>query len=389
MPELAWLPTALAALVLAVWLAALIELARGARAIGRLADADPATLPEPAPRLTVAVAARDEERQIGAAMRSVLALDYPALEVIAVDDRSTDRTGAILDALAAADPRLRVVHVAELPAGWLGKNHALHLAGQAARGEWVLFTDADVHFAPDALRRAVACAEAGGLDHLVVGPRLTGGTPLLKAMLAFFALSFALNTRPWRAEDPARPEHCGIGAFNLVRRRALEAIGFHSRLPLRPDDDLKLGKLIKQSGLRQRFVGGGDAVQVEWYRTAGEMVRGLEKNAFPFLEYSVPWTLAALAWLALTVLWPLAGLLTATGAERALHGATVALSAALFVAAGVRSAALPAWAGLGYPLGALLMFVTVLNSMWRTLAQGGVVWRGTLYPLAALKANRV
>ena len=282
-----------------------------------------------------------------------------------------------------------MVHVTALPAGWLGKNHALHQAGQAATGEWVLFTDADVHFEPDALRRAVAFAEARALDHLVVGPRLTGGTALLKVMLAFFALTFALNTRPWRAADPARREHCGVGAFNLVRRRALDAIGHFARIPLRPDDDLKLGKLIKRSGLRQQFLDGGTAVQVEWYSTAPEMVRGLEKNSFPFLDYSVPWTLAALGWLVLTVLWPLVGLATGDGWAQALHGATVALTATLFVIAGVRTAGLPVWAGLGYPLGALLMSVTVLNSMVRTLAQGGVVWRGTLYPLAALKANRV
>ncbi len=380
---------ALAVAVLAVWLAALVELARGARQVEQLGDQDPAAPADPAPRLSIVVPARDEERHIEQAMRSVLALELPALEVIAVDDRSSDRTGAILDALAAADPRLRVVHVSALPPGWLGKNHALHLAGQAATGDWVLFTDADVFFAPDALRRALAHAERAGLDHLVVGPRLVGGTPLLKVMLACFALSFALSLRPWRAADPARAEHIGIGAFNLVRRRTLAAIGFHARLPLRPDDDLKLGKLIKQSGGRQRFVAGGDLVQVEWYRTAAEMVRGLEKNAFPFLDYSVPRTLAAVAFLLLTVLGPLFGLLTTTGLAFASHAASVALTLALTAAAGRRSAGLSPWAGFGYPLGALLMAVTVLNSMGRTLRRGGVVWRGTLYPLAALKANRV
>jgi len=383
------LTTALAVAVLALWLAALAELIQGGRRVEHLGDFDPAALADPAPRLSIVVAARDEERHIERAMRSVLALEWPALEVIAVDDRSSDRTGAILDALAAADPRLRVVHVSALPAGWLGKNHALHLAGQAATGDWVLFTDADVMFAPDALRRALALAERQSLDHLVVGPRIIGGTPLLKVMLVCFALSFALSMRPWRAADPARAEHIGIGAFNLVRRRTLEAIGFHSRLPLRPDDDLKLGKLIKQSGARQRFVAGGELVQVEWYRTAGEMVRGLEKNAFPFLDYSVPRTLAAIAALLLTVLGPLVGLATTSGAAWACHAASVALTLVLMVAAAIRSAGLPPWAALGYPLGALLMAVTVLNSMWRTLAQGGVIWRGTLYPLAAMKANKV
>lgn len=383
------IPLGLAAFTFAVWTVAAVELTRGRARLRRLRDADPATLPRPAPKVSVVVAARDEELHLREAMRSVLALVYPALEIVAVDDRSTDRTGAVLDELAATDPRLRVIHVTELPAGWLGKNHALHLAAQAADGEWVLFTDADVFLAPDTLDRAVAFAEAERLDHLVLGPRPIGGTLGMRTLLSFFALGFALDTRPWRAREPGRPEHTGIGAFNLVRRRVLAELGFHARLPLRPDDDIKLGKLIKDTGHRQEFMEGGDAVTVEWYRSAGEMIKGLEKNSFPFLDYSVARTLGAIVATAVVVHGPLLGLFLTSGWAFALNLGAVAIAIALAGATAVRTLSLPPWLALGYPLGALLMMVTIANSMVVTLAQGGVRWRGTLYPLAALKANRV
>ena len=135
-------------------------------------------LPQPAtwPLVSMIIPARDEGEKIDAALRSVLAVDYPNLEIIAVDDRSRDETGRVMDRLAAEDPRLRVIHIETLPDGWLGKNHAMHVAAQAARGEFLLFTDGDVMFAPDALRRAVAYAEHTRIDHLCLSPNLVPGS---------------------------------------------------------------------------------------------------------------------------------------------------------------------------------------------------------------------
>ena len=379
----------LAVITLTAWALATIELVLGSTRLRRLADTDPGALPNPAPRVSVVVAARDEERHLASAMRALLAVDYPALEIIAVNDRSTDRTGAILDEIAVADTRLRVIHVHELPVGWLGKNHAMHVAAQTATGEWILFTDADVFFAPDTLRRALALAVSTPLDHLVLSPRTTGGTVLMRAFLGIFALAFALNMRPWRAREAGRSEHIGVGAFNLVRKDTLAALGFLKRIRLRPDDDMKLGKIIKQAGGRQEFVDAGDAIQLEWYRTTGEMVHGLEKNSFPFLDYSVPRTLAAVAAVVLLMLWPLFALAVVSGIAFWCNLASVLLTLLLVAASMARGLALSPLYALGYPLGALLMMVTITNSMLRTLVQGGVRWRGTLYPLAELKANRV
>lgn len=385
--------TLLSLAILAVWLFMVSELLLGRLGLARAGDMDPAALPWPVPSVSVIVAARDEAEHLGAAMRTLLALDYPSnrgeFEVIAVDDRSSDGTGAILDALAASDSRLKVLHVTELPPGWLGKNHALHRGAALARGDWLLFTDADCYLAPDLLRRAVGHAERGGLDHLVLGPTPTGGSPLMRVLLAYFALAFALSTRPWRAADPRRKEHIGIGAFNLVRARVLRALGGFERIRLRPDDDIKLGKLIKQAGHRQAFAEGSGLITVPWYSTARGMIKGLEKNAFPYLDYSVALTLGAILLMLTLNLLPWLLLPFVHGLAFACTLTVVLLSVVVCAAAAVRTLGLPAWYGLAFPLGALLMALAIVNSMWRVLRDGGVRWRGTLYPLAELRANRV
>ena len=374
--------------ILALWSRAVLELHYGGARVRRLADVDAATLPDPAPRVTVVIAARDEERHLASAMRSVLALDYPALEVIAVDDRSTDRTGTVLDQLATADPRLRVIHVRDLPAGWLGKTHALHVAAQAAAGEWVLFTDADVFFAPDTLRRALALAVHTPLDHLVLGPRTTGGTVVMRLLLGFFALGFALSTRPWRAREADRSEHIGIGAFNLVRADVYRAVGGHSRIAMRPDDDIKLGKIIKDAGYAQEMLFGRGLMSVEWYPSLGALARGLEKNSLAGVDYSVAAMLAGTLAQLVFFVWPFAALAVTTGAALALNAAACAVLLSTYVVTAHLVGA-PRWYAMGFPVMAVIFVGILWRATFITLHDGGITWRGTRYPLAALKANRV
>src|SRR5436305_10170302 len=156
-------------------------------------------LPAPAancPRISLLFAARDEEEKLPAALATLMEIDYPELEVVAVDDRSQDATGRILDEFAAAHPRLRVVHVDTLPEGWLGKPHGLQKAYEASSGEWLLFTDADVRFKPDVLRRAVSLVKGRKLDHL----SLLGDLDMVgfweKVLITFFGVGFHLGTNP-------------------------------------------------------------------------------------------------------------------------------------------------------------------------------------------------
>jgi cellulose synthase/poly-beta-1,6-N-acetylglucosamine synthase-like glycosyltransferase len=364
-----------------------LRLARHARSIPRLPDA--ALLPAADwPRLSVIAPARNEEQGVRAAVESLVRQDYPALELVVVDDRSTDRTGAILAALTEEHPgRLRVVTVTELPDGWLGKNHALWLGACQSAGSWLLFTDADVVFDPTCLRRAVAYAEARKLDHLTMSPKLLARGYWLNAFVNFFLYAFTVFIRPDLANDPKTRVGIGVGAFNLIRRSAYERIGTHEAISLRPDDDMKLGKRVKLAGLRQRVLNGADVLSVRWYATLGEAIRGLEKNSFAGAEYRAPVALGMVAVLAGTLAAPWALVWMAHGWTRRLLAATVATQTLTYIGANWLNQRpilryLPS-----FPFTALLFCYVALRSTWLTLRQGGVRWRDTLYPLAELRAQ--
>ncbi len=377
---------ALAVLTLLLWLGAAWEMIRGNRRLRRLA-----TLPMPGvtswPRVSLVFTARNEGRTVGAAVPTMLGLDYPDLELIAINDRSEDNTGAELDKLAAADPRLKVIHVKELPPGWLGKTHGLQRGGEQASGEWILFTDADVHFQPGVLRRAVAHARANNLDHLAAVPELTGHGPVLGICVGAFSLIFALFLRPWRVPDPRSPCHGGVGAFNLVRTSTYRKLGGHKPLHYRPDDDIKLGKLMKAGGWSEMVLGAG-AISVAWYATVGELVRGLTKNAFAGTDYRIWLMLGAVAAHLIFFVWPVAALGLAAGLAQGLYLAAVVIMLGVAVD-NQRFAGGRWWHGLFFPAGLLVLDYILLRSMVVTLWQRGIIWRGTHYPLRELKANRL
>lgn len=248
------LTSALVALASAAWLAMAVDWFRGVRRVPVLHETGRDQSPlDHYPSVSVIVPARDEGDTIETALRSVLAQDYPGhLEVVAVDDRSTDGTGAILSRLASERPEtMRVIPVHELPDGWLGKNHALYLGAREAGGDWLLFTDADVRFSAGCLTDAVGYAAREGLDHLTLAPEIVSRGVALKSFVAAFSLVFEVTQRPWRASDPRAREAVGVGSFNLVRREAYLRAGTHRPIRMRPDDDMRLGRLLKEAGFRQ------------------------------------------------------------------------------------------------------------------------------------------
>ncbi len=377
----------LAAFTFTLWLVLAGVMMRGNRWMKWLASLD-ATVPLKWPRVTVIFAARNEGRTVGAAVPTMLTLDYPDLELIAVNDRSEDDTGATLDRLATTDPRLRVFHVRELPAGWIGKNHALHRGAAVATGEWILFTDADIHFAPDALRRAVAYAEAQQLDLLAAVPQLNEHGHWLGICVNAFSFLFTMGIRPWRIPDPRTRAHGSVGAFGLVRVAKYRALGGHEPLRLRPDDDIKLGKLFKTHGGRCELILGAGALSVAWYDSVGAMICGLTKNAYAGVDYR-PWApLLGVAVQALFLLWPLVALVATSGFAWWLNAGTVALVLGL----GCDQARFTGgrwWHGLFLPFGVAVFGGIMLRSMAVTHWQRGIIWRGTHYPLAELKANKL
>lgn len=376
----------LALVTLLAHVATAVQVYRGVRSIRALRDLPP--LAGPLPRVSIIIPARNEERNLEEALRSILALDYDNLEIDVVDDRSTDRTGEILDRMALADPRLRIVHVRELPPGWLGKNHALWLGAEKATGEFLLFTDADIVMDPSTLRRAVGAMVADGLDHLTAAPEIDRPSVLFEMFVGAFSLFFTLYTKPWKVKDPESPSHVGIGAFNLVRAAAYRAAGGHPAIAMRPDDDLKLGKLLKKKGFHQEFVFGLGALRVEWYASVRELIQGLMKNAFSGVDYRVWVVVVSTVMQLLTLVWPFLALVLTAGATRWLNLASVLVLLTLCwinaPLAGVRR-----WHGIGFPLATLLFLYILWRAMLLTLWRDGIDWRGTHYSLAELKANKL
>ncbi len=345
--------------------------------------------PSPAPpglgvRVSVIVPARNEAAKIAATLRSLLDSSGVDLEILAVDDRSSDGTGAIMDRMAADHAALRVLHVAELPAGWLGKTHAMSVAAREATGEWLLFTDGDVVFAPEALSRALGFAVASAADHFVLLPTVLLGSFGERMMISFMQVVAIWGPRPWRVPNPrARRDAIGVGAFNMLRREAYEAIGGWEVLRMEIVEDLALGYLIKKKGLRQRIALGRGLVSVRWVEGASGMVENLAKNLFAVFRFRIAALVGFVLLFALYTLFPFAML--ATGA--AAGWAAGVMLIAVFIAYRGQSRYQPfsAWEMVWFPAASALMLYILLRSMFVVLVRGGVTWRGTFYPLRELR----
>ncbi len=348
--------------------------------------------PVEAPPVSAVVPARDEAEALEEAIRSLLAQDYPALEVIAVDDRSTDGTPAILARLAAADARLRVVRIDRLPEApeggpaWLGKPHALHVGALRARGEWLLFADADVVHEPTAVSRAMQVALCDGRDHLTLLPRVESSGRLQRAFTNAFGLFLLLVRRVWAVPDPKSRASVGVGAFNLIRRALYDRVGGHAALRLEVVDDIALGDAAKRAGGRSEALFADGLVRLRWYPSLRATIGGLTKNAFAGVGYSVPRLGAAVVLQALFGLGPYLGLVLAPGVARLPYLAAVLGITAGLVLYGRRAPERTSLAdGLFFPVAIALFMGILLRSAWVALARGGVEWRGTLYPLAPLR----
>jgi len=377
----------------AVWVDRLQDAARGMPRVADISRAEWDQLPAPMPRVSIIVPARDEQEHIGAALASFAAQDYENLEIIAVDDRSRDATGEMVERAAqqamAARPGLRfeVIHVRQLPAGWLGKTHAMWQAALRATGDWILFTDADVKLRRDTLRRAIAYAKELKLDHLVLFPTHALRTPGESMVIANFHMLFLFGHRPWKVSDPKTKDSMGLGAFNLVRKQVYEEIGTFRALRLAVVDDVKLGDRIKSSGFKQDNVLGPGLLELHWGRGALGIVRNLTKNLFAVLDFRWTRTLGAGLLLVVLNLFPFLGVWLAPGWSKAGFAITIAAIGALYVGLYRIARISPAYALL-HPVNSLIMIYALALSVAATLWHGGVVWRGTKYSLEELRGRR-
>jgi glycosyltransferase involved in cell wall biosynthesis len=373
-----------------VWFWRLVDAALGVPKIAEISRPEWDRRPPDSPRVSIIVPACNEEADIGATLQRLLALDYENYEVIAVDDRSSDRTGEIMENIAAAAPpgSLRVIRIAELPSGWLGKPHAMWSAGNQAGGDWLLFTDADVLFKPDVLRRAVAYAEHERADHLVLFPRMIMKRPGERMMIAFFQTLFVFGHRPWKVADPKTKDHIGVGAFNMIRRQVYDAIGTYQALRFEVLDDMKLGKVVKNAGYAQRNVFGNDLISIRWAKGAMGVVDNLTKNFFAIMSFQWPRALASCFALAFLNLMPFAGLLLEHGWARLGYAVALFSMFSIYVGMSTKSD-IPPYYFLLHPVSTALFVYTMLRSTFLTLGRGGVRWRGTFYPLDELRKGMV
>jgi hypothetical protein len=370
------------------------------RRVPSLGPRDPAAAPAPLaagptgtgpPQVAIVVAARDEAgsaREVAAleaAARGWLAQERVAVEVVVVDDRSSDGTADALRRAFAGDPRVRLLRSERLPDGWLGKVHAQALGVAATSAPWVLLTDADVRLHPSAVAVARSAAERAGADHLGLLPRFGAGGVALRAFVTGFALLLTVLVRPWEAGDPRSPRTLGIGAFGLYRRAALERAGGMAAVRARPDDDLALARAVKAAGGRSLVAFGPDLVEVEWYPSLGAALRGLEKNAFAGVGYRAGWLLAAVFGLLATHVAPFVMALLGPAAARGPAWGVVAVVLIVYAVHG-RWARHPAYLGLLHPLTVTLLTIAMLRSTARALVTGQVRWRGRRYPVAPLRA---
>ncbi len=340
-----------------------------------------------APSLVVIIPACNEADTLEAALSTLRAQEYPNLHIKLVNDRSDDETGDVVDRLAAADPRIEAIHITDLPDGWLGKTHAMHTAVEKSSSDWILFTDADVHFAPDALKRAVAHAEQNQRDMLAVLPdfREVPGAYWLNVAVGTFVVGSYGALKTWEISDPAKPTSIGLGAFNLVRRTALEKSPGLPWMKLDVNDDLTLAMMLKQSGAAIELANGTEAIGVEWYPTLRALILGFEKGTFAGLNYRYMRMVAFASFFSAYHLAPLVALtwwskpwLVALGATALLAYAGAAFRARSILHRKRRHL-------LMLPLGAQLLLFALVRAAIVVGRRGGISWRGTFYSLKALR----
>ncbi|HOQ61958.1 MAG TPA: glycosyltransferase family 2 protein [Vicinamibacterales bacterium] len=379
-----------ATLVLGVWIARHFMLREVTRPDLLLRADRSEPLPAPAPPVTVLVPAKDEEANIAECLATLRAQDYSDLEIIVIDDRSTDRTAEIVRQIADEDSRVRLVRVAELPPGWFGKPHAMFVGAQQARGQWLLFVDADCRQAPGSIRAAVAYATARGADMLSLWPLLEMHGFAENLVQPLCGSILGLWFRPSLVNDPRRRAAFANGQFILIRRDMYERVGGHEVVRNRLLEDIWFARAVKGSGARLLNAIGFDMFSTRMYDRLAAVWRGWSRifsNAF-----TSPWTLVAAFALVLLmsgspfVLAIVAGTLAAgagwsdvsLNVLAALGAAQVVAMMSVLVRYNRMIRARPAYLVL-YPLSVLIVLGILLNALLAAVGLTRVRWRGTTY----------
>ena len=352
----------------------------------------PVEPPSGGPLVSIIVPARNEEKNIRRCVEALLAQDYPAFEVLVLEDRSTDATPRILMELSAHETRLVVLAGEPLPAGWAGKPHALYQAVQSAAGDWFLFIDADTFLAPNALSASLASARQTGADLYTVMTEQIMGSFWEKTVLPLVMTALSVGFSPKKVNDPKTRDAIANGQYILIKRSVYEAIGGHEKLHDQIVEDKAISEQVKWNGYRLIVADGRGVAQTRMYRDLPSLWEGWTKNIYLGLADRPGLLLLGAfgAFLALMAalfmpVWPLLGL------GWALQGGGWQAGLVMLEALGVwgvllayrvrasRLMGISGWYALTTPLGAGVFAAMMFTSTWKVLSGQGVTWKGRTY----------
>jgi chlorobactene glucosyltransferase len=335
------------------------------------------------PLVSVCVPARDEERGIRACLKSLLEQDYPEFEVIVVNDHSTDHTGELIHELAGNNPRLIPLDGEDLPKGWLGKPFALHQAFQKAKGEILLFTDADLVFEPNALRTAVFNMQERKLDALTLMPKAEFGSFWEKAVQPVIFGFIGSLTRFGKVNSQDQKSAMGFGAFLMFKRSAYEAIGRHEGVKADVLEDVMIAKRLKKAGFKLLVADAKRLFSIRMYYGLREIWIGWRKNMFMAMKRSVFRAFYYIFMVLAFVLTPY----MIFGWNVVVGSGLLWIGVSLFGVTMVSAATIKTCDELGlarinaclFPIGALVMAAIMINSMIQVLIFSRTEWRGRVY----------
>jgi glycosyltransferase involved in cell wall biosynthesis len=384
-----WIFTAYVIIGLLYWLMQLLLMVRAIRSMPVLLKTNP---PEPAewPKVSVILPGRNEADKIEAALRSRMSDNYPNLELIMVEDRSTDSTPQIVDRLAAENPKLKVVHIKELPQGWIGKLYAMHSGVKAATGDWLLFSDADVHVSKGAMKKVIAYAESKGLDHFGVFPDLWQVKNFfVNILMCNFVRIILLAARVWEVEDPTKETGMGVGAFNLVRRSAfLKTPGFEW-LKMEVADDAAFGYMMKKSGAKCAVANGTGLTGLHYLKSIREALVSAERAGFTNIGNFSLIRLLTMGVILFLLDWsPFIAIVPAGVPYLQFTGIAMLILSIITHIIGNKSTRRPLYEAFLWFLATPLNAYAFIRAGVLGKLRGGIYWKGTFYPTEELKKGK-
>jgi len=348
--------------------------------------------PTSPPLISICIPARNEERNISACVEAILKQDYPNLEVIVLDDRSTDATLSILAGIASHDSRLHPVSGSNLPSGWAGKPHALHQASASARGEWLCFVDADTFLSPETLSSCYAKAVETKADMFTIMTFQILGSFWEKTVMPLVMTALSVGFSPLKVNDPNTKDAIANGQFIFIKRSVYDAIGGHESVKDSIVEDKAISEQVKWNGYRLIVADGSKVARTRMYTSLPEMCEGWTKNIYLGLrdQTSLLWLGVFGAFLALMAslflpIWPILGLLWYSNSGGWL-AITITIEALLLWAYLILVRARVAtnmeispWYALTTSLGAGVFGAMMLTSAWKVISHTGVTWKGRTY----------